>query len=220
VRILLLEDDSETGDAIARGCRNVGHGVAVAHDVASAIGLIDSQRFDAAVLDVMVPGGSGYDVLAHLRATDSATVVLVLTARGEVEHRIEGLDRGADDYLVKPFSFAELLARLRALDRRRQHEGSILESGPLHIDTERRTASVEGHRLDLTPTEFGLLLALLRAGTSGMTRADLLREVWGYDFDPRTNVVDVHVNRLRRKLEDAGLPALVSTIRGQGYAAR
>jgi two-component system OmpR family response regulator len=219
VRILLLEDDTETGDAIARGCRNAGHRISLAHDVSSALALVDSDRFEAAVLDVMVPGGSGYDVLARLRAADPATAVLMLTARGEVEHRIEGLDRGADDYLVKPFSFAELLARLRALDRRRHHDLMPLVSGPLRIDSERRTASVRGRRLDLTPTEFGLLLALLRAGAPGMTRGDLLREVWGYDFDPRTNVVDVHVNRLRRKLEDAGLPALVSTIRGQGYAA-
>jgi two-component system OmpR family response regulator len=219
VRVLLLEDDAETGDTIARGCRNAGHTIAVARDVAAALAFVDSQQFDVAILDVMVPGGSGYDVLARIRDVDPTASVLVLTARGEVEHRIEGLDRGADDYLVKPFSFAELLARLRALDRRRHHDATVLEWGPLRIDAERRTVSAAGQRIDLTPIQFSLLWALLRAGHGGMTRGELLREVWGYDFDPRTNVVDVHVNRLRRKLEEAGLPDVVSTIRGQGYAA-
>lgn len=219
MRILLLEDDSETAGAIERGCRNEGHEIAVAGDVGAALRLVDEDCFDAAVLDLMVPGGSGYDVMECIRASEPATAVLVLTARGEIEQRIEGLDRGADDYLVKPFAFAELLARLRALDRRRRLESPPLAAGPLRIDLERREARVNAVRLDLTPIQFRLLVALLRAGASGMMRSELLREVWGYDFDPHTNVVDVHINRLRRKLEDADLPDFVRTLRGRGYAA-
>jgi two-component system OmpR family response regulator len=218
MRILLLEDDRETARAIARGCRTEGHAVAVAGEVGSALELVDAEPFDAAVLDLMVPGGSGYDVLDRIRARGS-TPVLVLTARGDVDERIAGLDRGADDYLVKPFAFAELLARLRALERRRSLETASLAAGPLRVDLERREATVNGVRLDLTPIQLGLLVALLRAGAAGMTRSELLREVWGYDFDPGTNVVDVHVNRLRRKLEDADLPDFVRTLRGRGYAA-
>jgi two-component system, OmpR family, response regulator len=151
-----------------------------------------------------VPDGSGYDVLAALRAGHPATQVLMLTARGSVEDRVEGLDRGADDYLVKPFSFAELAARLRALDRRPKPSATELHSEALALDLIRRTATVRGERLDLTPTEFSLLAALLRERGAPISRRALLREVWGYEFDPGTNVVDVHVIR---------------TVRGSGYAA-
>lgn len=219
MHILLLEDDAETADAIARGCRSEGHEIALAGDVAAALRLVDEDTFDAAVLDLMVPGGSGYDVLERIRDHGATTPVLVLTARGEVAERIEGLNRGADDYLVKPFAFAELMARLRALERRRSLDPTPLATGPLCVDLERHDACVHDRWLDLTPIQFRLLVALLRAGAAGMTRSDLLREVWGYDFDPGTNVVDVHVNRLRRKLEDAGLPEFVRTLRGRGYAA-
>src|SRR5262249_3708621 len=147
------------------------------------------------------------------------TQVLMLTARGRVEDRVEGLDRGADDYLVKPFSFAGLAARLRALDRRPKPSATELRTEDLALDLLRRTASVRGERLDLTPTEFSLLAALLRERGAAISRRALLREVWGYEFDPGTNVVDVHVNRLRRKLEDRGLENVIRTVRGSGYAA-
>ena len=219
VRILLLEDDQETAEAVAKGLVQEGHEVSPARDVAAARALAASQGFDAAVLDLMVPDGSGYEVLEELRAREPRVPVLVLTARGAVEDRVAGLDRGADDYLVKPFSFAELAARVRALSRRRQPEATRLTLGPLELDLLRRTAHVGESRLELTQTEFLLLAALLRANGAAVTRRDLLSEVWGLRFDPGTNVVDVHVNRLRRKLEDAGLPAAIQTVRGQGYAA-
>src|SRR5262245_9850740 len=219
VRILLLEDDQETAEAVAKGLVQEGHEVSPARDVAAARALTASQGFDAAVLDLMVPDGSGYEVLEELRAREPRVPVLVLTARGAVEDRVAGLDRGADDYLVKPFSFAELAARVRALSRRRQPEATRLTLGPLELDLLRRTAHVGESRLELTQTEFLLLAALLRANGAAVTRRDLLSEVWGLRFDPGTNVVDVHVNRLRRKLEDAGLPAAIQTVRGQGYAA-
>jgi len=219
MRILLLEDDLETASALEKGLALEGHEVSVASRAREALGLVASQVFDAAVLDIAVPDGSGYDVLAAIRESGRAVQVLMLTARGSVEERVEGLDRGADDYLVKPFSFAELAARLRALDRRAKPAVTLLHSDALALDLVRRSASVGGERLDLTPTEFSLLAALLRERGAPLSRRALLREVWGYEFDPGTNVVDVHVNRLRRKLEDRGLDSVIRTVRGSGYAA-
>jgi two-component system copper resistance phosphate regulon response regulator CusR len=219
VRILLLEDDEETAETLAQGLGQEGHEVALARDVGSALALLAEQRFDAAVLDVMVPGGSGYDVLEVLRKTEPRVPALLLTARSAVEDRVLGLDRGADDYLVKPFSFPELAARVRALGRRGGEAPTRLRSGELELDLLRRHAVAAGVRLDLTQIEFALLAALLRAGGDPVSRRELLREVWNLSFDPGTNVVDVHVNRLRRKLEDAGLSSVVRTVRGQGYAA-
>jgi two-component system OmpR family response regulator len=218
VRILLLEDDLETASALEKGLSHEGHRVSVAARARDALGLVAAESFDVAVLDVMVPDGSGYDVLAALRAKGCPTQVLMLTARGSVEDRVKGLDRGADDYLVKPFSFAELAARLRALDRRPGPRAIELRSDELALDLIRRSATVRGERLDLTPTEFSLLAALLREHGAPLSRRALLREVWGYEFDPGTNVVDVHVNRLRRKLEDRGLEDVIRTVRGSGYA--
>jgi len=219
VRVLLLEDDQETAETLAKGLGQEGHEVAVARDVQTALALSAEASFDAAVLDLMVPGGSGYDVLEVLRRAEPRVPVLLLTARSAVEERVLGLDRGADDYLVKPFSFPELAARVRALGRRGAETPTRLRSGGLELDLLRRHAIAAGVRLDLTQIEFALLAALLRAAGEVVSRRDLLREVWNLSFDPGTNVVDVHVNRLRRKLEDAGLTAVVRTVRGQGYAA-
>jgi len=218
VRILLLEDDRETASAVEKGLSLEGHRVSVAARAGAALDLVAAEPFDVAVLDVSVPDGSGYDVLAALRIGQHPTQVLMLTARGTVDDRVEGLDRGADDYLVKPFSFAELAARLRALERRAKPSSIELRSDALTLDLIRRTATVRGERLDLTPTEFSLLAALLRERGAPLSRRALLREVWGYEFDPGTNVVDVHVNRLRRKLEDRGLEDVIQTVRGSGYA--
>jgi len=219
VRILLLEDDRETASAVEKGLSLEGHRVSVAARAGAALDLVAAEPFDVAVLDVSVPDGSGYDVLAALRIGQHPTQVLMLTARGTVDDRVEGLDRGADDYLVKPFSFAELAARLRALERRAKPSSTEIRSDSLALDLIRRTATVRGERLDLTPTEFSLLAALLRERGAPLSRRALLREVWGYEFDPGTNVVDVHVNRLRRKLEDRGLEDVIQTVRGSGYAA-
>jgi two-component system, OmpR family, response regulator len=219
LRILLLEDDLETASALEKGLSLEGHQVSVAPRVRDALALVGAESFDAAVLDIALPDGSGYEVLTAIRGRGPAVQVLMLTARGSVEERVEGLDRGADDYLVKPFSFAELAARLRALDRRVAPAATLLRSDALSLDLVRRSASVRGERLELTPTEFSLLAALLRERGAPLSRRALLREVWGYEFDPGTNVVDVHVNRLRRKLEDRGLDDVIRTVRGSGYAA-
>lgn len=217
MRLLLLEDDAETAGALERGLVLEGHEVAVARDVPGALALIGRHPFDVAILDVMVPGGSGYDVLERIRSEALPSRVVMLTARGSVDDRVKGLDRGSDDYLVKPFSFAELAARLRALGRR--EEANELRIGDLRIQVIRRLAWVKEEPLELTPTEFGLLSTLMRAQGRVVSRTELLREVWSYDFDPGTNLVEVHVNRLRRKLESCGMPGLIRTVRAQGYVA-
>jgi DNA-binding response OmpR family regulator len=220
LRILLLEDDLETGAALARGLSIEGHHVSSATLKREALRLVEEGEFDAAILDVGLPDGEGYEVLEVLRSRNPETWVLMLTARGAVSDRVTGLDRGADDYLVKPISVAELAARLRARERRPSSGGAELRYDGLTLDLLQRRAAIAGDRLDLTHTEFSLLAALLREHGGAVSRRALLREVWGYDFDPGTNVVDVHVNRLRRKLEDRGMPDLIRTIRGSGYAAR
>jgi DNA-binding response OmpR family regulator len=219
MKILLLEDDRETAAALEKGLAREGHRVAVANDLDTGMRLAGEQCFEAAVLDVVLPGGTGFDVLERLRTGQQPPYVLMLTARGSIEDRVEGLDRGADDYLVKPFSFLELAARLRALERRQHAPTTRLVRGGLELDLVARIATAGTQRLPLTPTEFSLVVALLQAQGAPVTRRQLLREVWGYDFDPGTNVVDVCVNRVRRKLEDAGISEGVRTIRGQGYAA-
>jgi two-component system OmpR family response regulator len=217
VRILLLEDDAATASALEKGLTLQHHQVSVAPTTGRALELVEDRSFDVAILDIGLPDGSGYQVLELLRARYPATQVLMLTARGAVDDRVEGLDRGADDYLVKPCSFAELSARLRALERRPKWATAEAAGGALVLDLMLRTASVNEQPVDLTPTEFALLAELVRARGSILTRRDLLRGVWGYEFDPGTNVVDVHVNRLRRKLEERGLDDAVQTVRGQGY---
>ena len=179
--------------------------------------LARSDDYDVAVLDVVVPEGSGFDVLEALRARRRPARILMLTARGETSDRIEGLDRGADDYLVKPFAFAELVARLRALTRRTDASGAELAVAGLRIDPMSRLAFSGATPIELTPIEFSLLLFLARGAGEPHGRSELLREVWGHDFDPGTNVVEVHVNRLRRKLEERGVANTLRTVRGRGY---
>jgi DNA-binding response OmpR family regulator len=219
LRILLLEDDGETARVVAEGLAARGYDVAHACDCPGAYERIGAERFDAAILDLMVPGGSGYDVLRALRAEDPGVPVLILTARDAVAERVEGLERGADDYLVKPFAFAELLARLRALERRPSRRVETLRVGPLDLDPVRRRAAIDGRPLDLTRIEFELLWCLAERRGEVLPRRALLELVWGYRFDPGTNVVEVHLARLRRKLETAGASELIRTVRGVGYAA-
>ncbi len=220
MRVLLLEDDVETARAVSSGLTSRGYEVAHAADVPAARSLLADRTFDVAVLDVMVPGGSGYDVLAELRSSDTRLPVLVLTARDQVEDRVEGLRLGADDYLVKPFAFLELAARIEALMRRPATRVETIRVADLEVDPMRRRALYEGAALDLTPKEFELLVALASQPGHVLTRKILLELVWGYRFDPGTNVVDVHVTRLRRKLESVNAGHLVRTVRGVGYTIR
>ena len=217
MRVLLLEDDAETAGVVSRGLRERGYGVEVAGDVPSALALLAKGSFEVAVLDIMVPGGSGYDVLAELRRRTPHVAALILTARDAVEERVDGLERGADDYLVKPFAFAELLARLRALVRRPAKGSASLWVGELEIDTTHRLVRTGEARVELTRTEFDLLLCLAEHRGEVLNRRILLEAVWDYRFEPGTNVVDVHINRLRRRLESAGATDVVRTVRGVGY---
>lgn len=216
LRLLLLEDDLQTARPLSRGLAEHGFEVVHAAGVKAAAEFANGP-LDAAVLDLMVPGGSGYDVLAHVRARHRHIPVMILTALGGVDQRVEGLDRGADDYLVKPFAFAELLARVRALLRRPAQRVEAIRAEGIEIDPMRRQAFCGRAQLDLTRTEFELLLALVERPGEVLNRPILLELVWGYRFDPGTNIVDVHVNRLRRKLADAGRPDLIRTVRGVGY---
>ena len=218
MRILLLEDDPETSHAIQRGLGAHGFDVTPAHSVEDARDRIRVDRFDAAILDVMVPGGSGYDVMEMVRGVDPHVPVLVLTARDRIDDRVEGLERGADDYLVKPFALSELLARLRAVLRRPRTRIEPLRFGNLELDPLRHRAHVDGRLVNLSPTEFGLLRCLLENAGAPMTRSILLEAVWGYRFDPTTNVVDVHMSRLRQKLAHMGAKVGIVSHRGVGYA--
>jgi len=218
VHLLLLEDDAAAADALRAGLERCGFAVTWAATGAEALRQLGLRRFTVAVLDVMVPGGSGYDVLRHLRSAGDDVPVLMLTALDGVADRVDGLERGADDYLGKPFAFAELLSRLRALLRRPARRVDPFRAAGIDLDPVHRHASVGTRRLDLTRVEFDLLFALAEHGGDTVTRRDLLAAVWGYRFDPGTNVVDVHVGRLRRKLELAGAAGAIRTVRGIGYA--
>ncbi len=217
-RLFLLEDDDATAAALVAGLRSRGFQVRHAAGVPEALVHLSAHRFDLAVLDLMVPGGSGYDVLERVRRSHDPLPVLLLTARDRVDERVEGLRRGADDYLVKPFAFAELLARLEALLRRPSRRIEPLRIGALEIDPLHRRATLGDQLLDLTRVEFELLHRLAAQPKAATTRRQLLEDVWGYRFEPGTNVVEVHIARLRRKLEDAGAVGLVRTVRGVGYA--
>jgi two-component system OmpR family response regulator len=217
-RLFLLEDDEETAAALVTGLASRGFQVRHAASVPDAVVSLAAHRFDLAVLDLMVPGGSGYEVLDRLRERRDPLPILLLTARDGVADRVEGLRRGADDYLVKPFAFAELLARLEALLRRPSQRIEPLRIGPLEIDPLHRRVALGEQPLDLTRVEFELLHRLALQPKAATTRRQLLEHVWGYRFEPGTNVVEVHIARLRRKLEDAGAVGLVRTVRGVGYA--
>jgi DNA-binding response OmpR family regulator len=216
--VLLLEDDLATAEAVACGLSARGYEVVPATDARQAAALGKERPFDAAILDLMVPGGGGYAALQQIRQQSPGLPVLILTARDSVADRVEGLERGADDYLVKPFAFIELAARLAALLRRPQTRVEALRVGELEIDPLQRRAFHRGAPLPLTPREFELLLCFASHRGEVLTRKELLEGVWGYRFDPGTNVVDVHVTRLRRKLEGAGGESLIRTVRGIGYA--
>jgi len=218
MRILVLEDDPATAGAVVDGLRERGYEVLHAADALTARELAELHPFDAAVLDLMVPKGGGYSALEALRARSPGLPVLILTARDSVADRVEGLERGADDYLVKPFAFVELAARLAALLRRPQTRVEALHIAELEIAPLHRRAFHQGHPISLTPKEFELLWCLARQKGEILTRKELLESVWGYRFDPGTNVVDVHVTRLRRKLEASGAADLIRTVRGIGYA--
>lgn len=220
-RILVVEDDAKVLSAVARGLALEGYEVDAAEDGPGALAMAGARPPDAVVLDVMLPGMSGLEVCDRLRRA-SAVPILLLTARDSVQDRVAGLDRGADDYLVKPFAFDELLARLRALLRRARpaQMGETLRNADLDLSPATREAWRGGEPLALTAREFDLLEFFLRHPRQVLTRARLLEQVWGYAYLGGSNVIDVHIRALRDKLEAGGRSRLIQTIRGVGYALR
>jgi two-component system OmpR family response regulator len=219
-KILIIEDDAETAAYLARGLSQEGHAVEQAANGQDGLFRATDGSFDLIILDRMVPVLDGLSVLKALRAAKIETPVLILSALGSVGDRIEGLECGSDDYLVKPFSFAELLARANALLRRSESRVTSdprLTVGDLEIDLLSRTVKRGGRKIELKPREYLLLEYFARNEGRVVTRTMLLEQVWDYHFDPATNVIDVHVSRLRRKLEDGFDRPLLHTVRGAGY---
>ncbi len=215
MRILVAEDDTRLARLVERGLTAEGHDVQVAHDGEEAMFLAREAPPDLIVMDVMMPRVDGFEAIRRLRAERMDTPVIFLTARGDVEDRVKGLDIGGDDYLVKPFAFDELTARVRALGRRAAGaEGDVLTAGRLALDVRRHEAKVDSAVVDLSPTEYRLLEHLMRHPGQALTRQAILSAVWGFDSEPEPNAVDLYVHYLRRKLGDA---VAIVTVRGVGY---
>jgi len=219
VRLLLVEDEPQAARILAKGLREQAYAVDVAADGETACYLAGVSDYDAVILDVMLPVRDGFAVCRQLRGDGLAVPILMLTARDAVEDRVAGLDAGADDYLRKPFDFRELLARLRALLRRAERPPlpDRLAIGPLSIDTQARRVFREGHEVGLTTREYALIEYLARRVGSVVGRAEISEHVWDERYDPLSNVIEVYVQRLRRKLDVAGRPSLIRTRRGEGY---
>jgi two-component system response regulator PrrA len=223
-RVLVVDDDPDVLASLERGLRLSGFEVSTAVDGAEALRSATETRPDAIVLDINMPVLDGVSVVTALRAMDNDVPVCVLSARSSVDDRVAGLEAGADDYLVKPFVLAELVARVKALLRRRgataTFSSETITVGPLEVDIPGRRARVNGADVDLTKREFDLLAVLAEHKTAVLSRAQLLELVWGYDFAADTNVVDVFIGYLRRKLEAGGAPRLLHTVRGVGFVLR
>ena len=218
MRVLLVEDEERIADFVSRGLTERGYAVDVASDGEEALQWAHVADFDVVILDVMLPGRDGIEVCRALRARGVRTPIVMLTARDAVEDRVRGLDSGADDYLVKPFAFAELLARLRALMRREPAMlGNVLEAGDLRFDTAALEVSRQGVAIELTSKECRLLEYLMRHPNQVLTRTMIAEHVWNYEFDNATNVIDVHIRNLRRKIDDSFPTKLIQTVRGAGY---
>ena len=216
MRILVVEDERRFAHLLARRLEDAGYGTGLAFNGSEALQRIDHDSWDLAIVDVMMPVMDGLELTRELRSRGSALPVLMLTARDAVEDKVEGLRAGADDYLVKPFAFVELLARIEALTRRTGRKRR-LAFGPVELDVTAHYAVVNGQPVDLTPKEFELLECLLRSAGRVLTRSEIKEYVWGFTFDAPTKVVDLYVHYLRRKLGKAGGGEVIETVRGIGY---
>lgn len=219
MKILIVEDEIKTGEYLRQGFREAGFNADLVRTGVDGLHMAQEGDHDLIILDVMLPGMDGWQVLKSLRRSGQEMPVLFLTAKDQVDDRIKGLELGADDYLVKPFSFAELLARVRTILRRGRNgtEVTVLQVGDLELDLLRRRISRSGKRIDLTAKEFGLLELLMRRQGEILPRSLIASQVWGMNFDSDSNVVEVAMRRLRAKIDDAYDTKLIQTVRGMGY---
>jgi two-component system OmpR family response regulator len=222
MRVLIIEDDAEAAEYMVKGLRESGHVVDLAGDGEDGLSMANAGKYDALVVDRMLPKLDGLAVVRQLRTQNNQTPVLFLSALGEVDDRVRGLKAGGDDYLVKPYAFSELLARIEALGRRTTPDpvATSFKVGDLEIDLLSRQASRAGRSINLQPREFHLLEYLMRHAGQVVTRTMLLENVWEYHFDPQTNVIDVHISRLRSKIDKDFDKPLLHTVRGAGYCLR
>lgn len=222
MRILVVEDEKKVASFLKQGLEQSSYTVDVVHTGEEALDYALVNDYAAIVLDIMLPGRDGFSVVRELRARKRGTPVLALTARNALEDRVQGLDSGCDDYLPKPFAFDELLARLRAILRRHVNESRMprLEFSGLTIDPATRTVQRDGRTIELTNKEYALLELFMRHPAQVFTRTAILESVWGYDFDAGSNVLEVYMNFLRKKIDGAGAKKLLHTVRGVGYVLR
>jgi DNA-binding response OmpR family regulator len=221
MRLLVVEDEVQVASFLKRGLEAENYAVDVAHDGEDGLLMASTEDYDLILLDILLPKLNGLDVLKALRERGKRTPVIMVTARGDLGDRVEGLDLGADDYIVKPFAFEELLARIRALLRRRSTGGSpILRAGRLALDPVAHVITVDDEPLDFTPKEYALLEYLMHNEGTVLTRAMIAQHVWDINFDTYTNVIDVFINHLRRKLQPYGCDKNIRTVRGVGYVLK
>ncbi len=221
MRLLVVEDEPKVASFLKRGLEAENYAVDVAYDGEDGLFLATSHDYDLILLDILLPKVNGLDVLAKLRERGIAVPVIMLTARGALQDRVRGLDLGADDYLVKPFAFEELLARVRALLRRRSASASpSLKVGPIELDPASRKVTVKGKEVEFTPKEFALLEYLMRNEGVVCTRAMIAQHVWDINFDTYTNLIEVFINHLRKKLQPHGCDGMIQTVRGVGYVLK
>ncbi len=221
MRILIAEDNQNVAQEVAKGLRDASHDVELANDGRSAIALVETNTYDVIVMDVMMPVMDGYTAVQHIRRQNITTPVIMLTARGEVEDRVRGLDCGADDYLTKPFSMVELLARIRALGRRQRGDASpTICLRDLVLDIATRTARRGARKIELTNREFALLEFLMSSSPTPVSKAAILEHVWDQHFESASNIVNVYIRHLREKLEVNNEPTLLHTVRGVGFVMK
>jgi two-component system OmpR family response regulator len=218
MRILVAEDETKIADFIKSGLEEMGHSVELLSDGDSAYRLARSSQFDALILDIMLPGRDGLSILKNLRAQKNPVPILIVTARSELNERLEGFQLGADDYLTKPFYLEELIARLHTIVRRSSGQAhSVIEAGGLSLNVMKRVATFQSQPIELTNREFALLEYMTQSPGRVFTRTQIYEHVWGFDFDPGTNLVDVYIRRIRGKLKEIHDKELIATVRGTGY---
>jgi len=221
MELLVIEDDPLIGKSLRKGLNEAGHGCVWAREGIRGLELACGQQFDAIILDLMLPGRPGLDVLKDLRDSGIRTPVIAVTSLGSVEERVSGLNAGADDYVVKPFALVELMARVEAVCRRAaSRPPAVMQAGPLTLDLATRRVTRESREIELTPTEFSLLELLMRYAGQVVTRKMLCEHLWESDWEGATNVIEVHINRLRGKLDKGFNESVIQTVRGRGYALR